>query len=62
MNLVILLLYVDDLFVTGEDGLITDTKRNLDIEFELKDFYLIWALPKVKQIPTFTTRLKTTTQ
>ena len=32
-NPVILLLYVDDLFVTGEDGLIVDTKRNLDAEF-----------------------------
>ena len=36
-NPVILLLYVDDLFVTGEDGLIVDTKRNLDVEFEKKD-------------------------
>ena len=36
-NPVILLLYVDDLFVTGEDGLITDTKRNLAAEFEMKD-------------------------
>ena len=33
----ILLLYVDDLFLTGEDGLIFDTKRNLDAEFEMKD-------------------------
>ena len=37
-NPVILLLYVDDLFVTGEDGLIADTKRKLTIEFEMKDF------------------------
>ena len=36
-NLVILLLYVDDLFVTGEDGLIDDTKRKLAVEFEMKD-------------------------
>ena len=36
-NLVILLLYVDDLFVTGEDGLIADTKRNLVAEFKMKD-------------------------
>ena len=36
-NLVMLLLYVDDLFVTGMDGLIADTKRNLAIEFEMKD-------------------------
>ena len=36
-NLVILLLYVDDLFVTGEDGLIADTKRKLAVEFKMKD-------------------------
>ena len=33
----ILLLYVDDLFVTGEDGLIADTTRKLAIEFKMKD-------------------------
>ena len=32
-----LLLYLDDLFVTGMDGLITDTKRKLAAEFEMKD-------------------------
>ena len=32
-----LLLYVDDLFVTGMDGLIFDTKRKLAIEFEMKE-------------------------
>ena len=36
-NPVILLLYVDDLFVTGMDGLISDTKRKLVVEFEMKD-------------------------
>ena len=36
-NPVILLLYVDDLFVTGEDGLIADIKRKLAAEFEMKD-------------------------
>ena len=36
-NPVILLLYVDDLFVTGDDGLIADTKRKLVAEFEMKD-------------------------
>ena len=36
-NTVILLLYVDDLLGTGEDGLILDTKRKLDVEFEMKD-------------------------
>ena len=34
---VVLLLYVDDLFVTGIDGLIADMKRNLATEFEMKD-------------------------
>ena len=35
-NPVMLLLYVDDLFVTREDGIIVDTRRNLAIEFEMK--------------------------
>ena len=36
-NLVILLMYVDDLFVTSMDGLISDSKRKLATEFEKKD-------------------------
>ena len=36
-NPVMLLLYVDDIFVTGMDGLIANTKRNLATEFEMKD-------------------------
>ena len=36
-NPMILLLYVDDLFVTGMDGLISDMKRKLATEFEIKD-------------------------
>ena len=32
-----LLLYVDDIFVTGMDGLIDDMKRKLAAEFEMKD-------------------------
>ena len=36
-NPVILLLYVDDMFVTAEDGLITDTKRKLTVEFKMKN-------------------------
>ena len=32
-----LLLYVDDLFVTGMDGLIVDMKRKLATKFERKD-------------------------
>jgi hypothetical protein len=34
---VILLLYVDDLFRTGEENLITDCKKKLVAEFEMKD-------------------------
>ena len=33
----ILLVYVDYLFVTGMDGLIADTKRNIVAEFEMKE-------------------------
>ena len=33
----ILLLYVDDLFVIGMDGLIADRKRKLAAEFKMKD-------------------------
>ena len=36
-NPMMLLLYVDDLFVTGTDGLIADTKRKLAAKFEMKD-------------------------
>ena len=36
-NPVMLLLYVDDLFVIGTDGLITDMKRKFATEFEMKD-------------------------
>ena len=36
-NPVMLLLYVDDLFVTGTDGLIADTKIKLATDFEMKD-------------------------
>ena len=36
-NPMILLLYVDDLFVIGMDGLIVDTKRKLATEFKMKD-------------------------
>jgi hypothetical protein len=34
---VILLLYVDDLFLTIDENLITDCKKKLTIEFEMKD-------------------------
>ena len=33
----ILLLYVDDLFVTCMNGLIADTKKKISTEFEMKD-------------------------
>ena len=36
-NPVLLLMYVNDLFVTVMDGLIVDTKRKLAAEFEKKD-------------------------
>jgi hypothetical protein len=38
---VILLLYVDNLFLTGEENLITDCKKNLVVEFEIKYLGLI---------------------
>ena len=38
---VILLLYVDDLFVTGEEALISETKKKLSSEFEMKDLGLM---------------------
>jgi hypothetical protein len=38
---VILLLYVDDLFLTGEEKLITDCKKKLATEFEMKDLGLM---------------------
>ena len=34
---VILLLYVDDLFLTGDEELIADSKRKLTAKFEMKD-------------------------
>ena len=40
-NPVMLLLYVDYLFVTGMDGLIADTKRKLVAEFEMKDLGML---------------------
>ena len=37
----ILLLYVDDLFVTSEDGLIVDTKRKLATKFEMNELGML---------------------
>ena len=36
-----LLLYVDDLFVIGMDGLIADMKRKLTAEFRMKDLVMM---------------------
>jgi hypothetical protein len=38
---VILLVYVDDLFLTGEENLITDCKKKLAVEFEMKNLGLM---------------------
>ena len=51
---VILLLYVDDLFLTGKEKLITYCKKKLVVEFEMKDLGLmhyflgieVWQSPK----------------
>ena len=51
---VILLLYVDDLFLTGDKELIADSKRKLAAEFEMKDldpmhYFLgleVWKKPR----------------
>ena len=37
----ILVLYVDDLFLTGEEQLIAQCKRELNSEFEMKDLGLM---------------------
>jgi hypothetical protein len=51
---IILLLYVDDLLLTGEENLITNCKKKLEAEFEMKDLGLmhyfldleVWQSPK----------------
>ena len=40
-ELVILLLYVDDLFLTGNEKRITNFKKKLDEEFKMKDIGLM---------------------
>jgi hypothetical protein len=50
----ILLLYVEDLFLTREENLITDCKKKLVVEFEMKDLGLmhyflgleVWQIPE----------------
>ena len=44
---VMLMLYVDDLFLTGKEELIKDARRRLVFEFEMKDlgmmhYFLAW--------------------
>jgi hypothetical protein len=51
---VILLLYLDDLFLTREENLMTECKKRLASEFEMKDlgvmhYFLgleVWQIPK----------------
>ena len=38
---VILFLYVDDMFLTGEEKLILDSKSKLAVEFEMKDLSMM---------------------
>ena len=40
-HILILVLYVDDLFLTGEEQLIDQCKRELASEFEMKDLGLM---------------------
>jgi hypothetical protein len=40
-ELVILLLYVDDLFLTGEENIIVECKQRLPAKFEMKDLGLM---------------------
>ena len=47
---VILLLYVDDLFLTGEEKLITNCKKKLVAEFEMKDIRQdLWLMDFLKR-------------
>ena len=57
----ILLLFVDDLFVTGMDGLIADTKRKLAAEFKMKNLGMVhyfhggvaecgWNIPWTREV------------
>jgi hypothetical protein len=41
---VILLLYVDDMFLTGDEKFIVECKRNLASEFEMKDIGMMHCL------------------
>jgi hypothetical protein len=43
-EIVILLLYVDDLFLTGEENIIIDCMKKLIAEFEMKELGLMHYL------------------
>jgi len=34
-------MYIDDLFMKGDEGMIVDCKRNISLEFEMKDLGLM---------------------
>jgi hypothetical protein len=63
---VILLLYVDDLFLTGEEKLITECKKRLASEFEMKDLGLmhyflgleVWQSPERSSLTKGSTQSK----
>ena len=44
----ILVLYVDDIFLTGEEKLIAKCKRELTSEFEMKDLGLVHYFPGIE--------------
>eukprot|EP00253_Pinus_taeda_P014459 PITA_14459 len=46
----ILLLYVDDLFLTRADNLIVQCKRELNSEFEMKDFWINALLLRIRSV------------
>jgi hypothetical protein len=45
-HLVILILYVDDFFLIGEEHLIAQTKREISTKFEMKDLGLMHSWPR----------------
>ena len=63
---VIQLLYVDDLFLTGEEKLIVECKQRLAAEFEMKDLGLmhyflgleVWQSPEESSLTRGSTRSK----
>jgi hypothetical protein len=45
---IILLLYVDDLFLTGEENPITERERKLVAKFKMKDLWIVHYLLGLK--------------